>query len=223
MKLFLDSAKTDEIQHALTMWDLDGITTNPRHVRDSGKPFLRVIDEIAELVGGTAKPVSVEVNPHLTDWKQIVAEGLALSKRSPNFVIKVGASEEGYKAIRELARQGVRTNATLIFSVAQAWHAARAGASYISPFLGWKEQHGDSIRGFVRETRAILDNFGYKSEIIAAAIRNSRQLADAAVAGAHCATAAVAVYQDSFRNPYTNMGEEIFQEAWDATPPPDQK
>jgi len=223
MKLFLDSAKTDEIQHALAMWDLDGITTNPRHVRDSGKSFLRVIDEIAELVGGTNKPVSVEVNPHLTDWKQIVAEGLALSKRSPNFVIKVGASEGGFKAIRELARQGVRTNATLIFSVAQAWHAARAGASYISPFLGWKEQYGDSIGGFVREIRTMLDNFGYKSEIIAAAIRNSRQLADAAVAGAHCATAAMAVYQDSFRDPYTNMGEGIFQEAWDSTPPAAEK
>src|SRR6266481_8597269 len=118
MKLFLDSAKTDEIKHALTMWDLDGITTNPRHVRDSGKSFSRAIDEIGELVGGTTKPVSVEVNPHLTDWKQIVAEGLALSKRSPNFVVKVGASEGGFKAIRELARQGVRINATLIFSVA---------------------------------------------------------------------------------------------------------
>ena len=218
MKLFLDSAKTDEIKHALAMWDLDGITTNPRHVRDSGKSFRVVIDEIAELVGGTTKPVSVEVNPHLTDWKQILAEGLALSKRSPNFVVKVGASESGFKAMRELARQGVRVNATLIFSVAQAWHAARAGAAYISPFLGWKEQHGDSIVGFTREVRTMLDNFGYKSEIIAAAIRNSRQLSDAAVAGAHCATAALAVYQDSFRNPYTDMGEEIFQSAWDATP-----
>ena len=103
MKLFLDSAKTDEIKHALAMWDLDGITTNPRHVRDSGKPFLQVIDEIAELVGGTNKPVSVEVNPHLTDWRQILAEGLALAKRSPNFVIKVGASEAGFKAMRELS------------------------------------------------------------------------------------------------------------------------
>src|SRR5438876_2326816 len=153
MKLFLDSAKTDEIKHALTMGDLDGITTNPRHVRDSGKSFSRAIDEIAELVGGTAKPVSVEVNPHLTDWKQIVAEGVALSKRSPNFVIKVGASEAGFKAIRELSQQGVRTNATLIFSVAQAWHAARAGASYISPFLGWKEQHGDSACSLIRDIR----------------------------------------------------------------------
>jgi len=218
MKLFLDSAKTDEIKHALAMWDLDGITTNPRHVRDSGKSFHAVIDEIAELVGGTNKPVSVEVNPHLTDWKQILAEGLALAKRSPNFVIKVGASESGFKAMRELARQGVRVNATLIFSVAQAWHAARAGAAYISPFLGWKEQYGDSISGFIRETRTLLDNFGYKSEIIAAAIRNSRQLSDAAVAGAHCATAAMALYQESFKNPYTDMGEKIFGDAWNATP-----
>jgi 6-deoxy-6-sulfo-D-fructose transaldolase len=218
MKLFLDTAKTDEIKHALAMWDLDGITTNPRHVRDSGKAFSRVIDEIAELLGGTDKPVSVEVNPHLTDWKQIVAEGLELSKRSPSFVIKVGASEGGFKAIRELARLGVRVNATLIFSVAQAWHAARAGAAYISPFLGWKEQHGDCASTLVREVRTMLDNFGYKAEIIAAAIRNSRQLSEAAVAGAHCATAALAVYQDSFRNPYTDMGEQIFQDAWDATP-----
>jgi transaldolase len=216
MKLFLDSAKTDEIKHALAMWDIDGITTNPRHVRDSGKSFHVVIDEIAELVGGTNKPVSVEVNPHLTDWKQILAEGLALAKRSPNFVIKVGASEPGFKAMRELARQGVRVNATLIFSVAQAWHAARAGAAYISPFLGWKEQY--SIRGFIREIRTLLDNFDYQSEIIAAAIRNSRQLSDAAVAGAHCATAAVALYQESFKNPYTDMGDKIFGDAWNATP-----
>lgn len=218
MKLFLDSAKTDEIKHALAMWDIDGITTNPRHIRDSGKSFHVVIDEIAELVGGTNKPVSVEVNPHLTDWKQILAEGLALAKRSPNFVIKVGASESGFKAMRELASKGVRVNATLIFSVAQAWHAARAGAAYISPFLGWKEQYGDSISGFVREIRTLLDNFGYKSEIIAAAIRNSRQLSDAAVAGAHCATAALSLYQESFKNPYTDLGEHIFQNAWDATP-----
>ena len=218
MKLFLDSAKTEEIKHALELWDVDGITTNPRHVQASGKPFLRVIDEIAELFGGTHKPISVEVNPHLTDWKQIVAEGLALSKRSPNFVIKVGASEAGFKAMRELSQQGVRVNATLIFSVAQAWHAARAGASFISPFLGWKEQYGDSITGFIREIRTLLDNFHYQSEIIAAAIRNTHQLAAAAVAGAHCSTAALALYQESFKNPYTDMGEKIFGDAWDATP-----
>ena len=218
MKLFLDSAKTDEIQHALELWDVDGLTTNPRHVQASGKPFRQVIGEIAELFAGTDKPVSVEVNPHLTDWRQIVAAGIELSKLSPNFVIKVGVSEDGCKAIRELSAQGVRVNATLIFSTAQAWHAARAGAAFVSPFLGWKEQYGDAADALIRDVRTMLDKHGYKAEIIAAAIRNACQLADVALAGAHCVTAALAVYQDSFRNPYTNMGEEIFRKAWDATP-----
>ena len=218
MKLFLDSAKTDEIRHALEIWDVDGVTTNPRHVMSSGKPFQTVIREIAELFGGTDKPISVEVNPHLTDWKKIVAEGRELAALSPNFVIKVGASESGFKAIRELTGHGIRVNATLIFSVAQAWHAARAGAAYISPFLGWKEQYGDAASSLIHEVRTMLDNFGYSSEIIAAALRNSRQIGDAAVAGAHCVTAGYDVYQDSFNNPYTTMGEEIFQNAWDATP-----
>ncbi len=175
----------------MELWDVDGLTTNPKHVAASGKSFRQAIGEIAELFVGTDKPVSVEVNPHLNDWKEIVVEGVELSKLSPNFVIKVGASESGFNAIRELTAQGVRVNATLIFSVAQAWHAARARAAYISPFLGWKEQHGDSATTFVREVRTMLDNFGYSSEIIAAAIRNASQIGEAAIAGAHCVTAEV--------------------------------
>ncbi|MFV2092049.1 MAG: transaldolase family protein [Hyphomicrobiales bacterium] len=221
MKLFLDSAKTDEIRHALEMWDVDGVTTNPRHVMSSGKPFRTVIEEIAEIFRGTDKPISVEVNPHLTDWREIVAEGRVLAALSPNFAIKVGASENGFKAIRELTGHGIRVNATLIFSAAQAWHAARAGAAYISPFLGWKEQYGDAAGTLIGEVRTMLNHFGYSSEIIAAAIRSSRQLAEAAGAGAHCATAAFAVYQDSFGSPYTTLGEDIFQKAWDATPASD--
>ena len=218
MKLFLDSAKTDEIKYGLEMWDIDGVTTNPRHVQASGKPFRAVIEEIAGLVAGTEKPVSVEVDPHFTDWEKIVAQGCELAEISPNFVIKVGAGEPGFKAVRELTARGVRVNATLIFSTAQAWHAARAGAAFISPFLGWREQHGDHADSLVPEVAAMLDEHGYKSEIIAAAIRNVRQIADAALAGAHCVTAGADVYRDSFHNPYTNMGEEIFQNAWDATP-----
>ncbi|MGE0756788.1 MAG: transaldolase family protein [Pirellulaceae bacterium] len=218
MRLFLDSAKTDEIAQALAAWDIDGITTNPRHVRDSGKPFRQVIREIASLVQGTDKPVSVEVNPHWTDWETIVREGLELRELSPNFVIKVGASEQGFRAMRELVRQGVRVNATLIFSAAQAWHAARVGATYISPFLGWREAYGDEARGLLADTLSLLRVHGYRSEVIAAAIRNTRQLVDAAAAGAHCATAAYAVWQESFRNPYTDQGERMFRDAWDATP-----
>lgn len=218
MKLFLDSAKTDEIKRALEMWDVDGVTTNPRHVQASGKPFLQVIEEIAKLFEGTDKAVSVEVDPNLTDWEAIVTQGLELSKISPNFVIKVGVSEHGCKAIRELTSQDVRVNATLIFSVAQAWQAARAGAAFVSPFLGWKEQHGDSAAALIPEVALMLEEQNYRSEIIAAAVRNARQIAEAAMAGAHCTTASMAVYLDSFRNPYTNMGEEIFRHAWDATP-----
>lgn len=218
MKLFLDSAKIDEIKHALEMWDMDGITTNPRHVQTAGKPFRRTLEEIAAVVKGTDKPVSVEVNPHLSDWRAIVEEGMSLAGMSPNFVIKVGASEQGFRAVRELAKRGVRTNVTLVFSVAQAWHAARVGADYVSPFVGWKEQHGEDTTDFVPETLAMLENFGYRTQIILAAVRNARQIAVAAAAGAHCATAGFAVWQDSFRNPFTTMGEGIFQAAWDATP-----
>jgi transaldolase len=218
MKLFLDSAKIDEIRYGLEMWDIDGVTTNPRHIKESGKPFEQAIEEIAALFAGTDKPISVEVNPHLTDWERIVEEALQLASVSPNFVIKVGASEAGFKAIRELSKQNVQTNATLIFSVAQAWHGARVGARFISPFLGWRETHGDSAWELVPDIRTMLDNYGYSSEIIAAAIRNSHQIAEAATAGADCVTAGAAVYRDSFQNPYTTMGEEIFQKAWDETP-----
>jgi len=218
MKLFLDSAKTDEIKHALDMWDIDGLTTNPRHIKESGKPFGQVIEEIAGLFAGTDKPVSVEVNPHLTDWEQMVKEAQELAALSPNFVIKISVGEGGFKAIRELTALGIRTNATLIHSVPQAWHAARAGATYVSPFLGWREAQGDSAAELIPDVAAMLGNYGYCSLIIAAAIRNSRQIADASLAGADCITAAFAVYQDSFKNPYTDFGERVFQNAWDETP-----
>ena len=217
MQLFLDSAKTDEIARAIEMWDVDGVTTNPRHIKNSGKPFRTVIGEIAELVQGSDICVSVEVDPHLTDWRKIVDQGLELSRISPNFVIKVGVSESGIKAVRELSAQNVRVNATLVHSVVQAWHAARAGAAYISPFLGWKEQHGDDTTGLLADLRRMLDRFEYSSLIIAAAVRNGFQIGQAAVAGAHCVTAGAAVYLESFSNPYTTMGETIFQQAWDAT------
>jgi transaldolase len=218
MRLLLDTAKVDEIKHALELWDMDGVTTNPRHVQDSGKPFLRVIEEIGQLVAGTDKPVSVEVNPHLTDWEKIVEAAVELASISPNFVIKIAAGEHGYRAVRELRARNVRTNLTLVFSVAQAWHAARAGATYVSPFLGWKEQYGEDVNAFIPETLTMLNNYGYPTQIIAAAIRNPRQIVNAALAGAHCVTAGFAVWQDSFKSPFTDMGEAIFASCWDATP-----
>jgi 6-deoxy-6-sulfo-D-fructose transaldolase len=217
MKMFLDSAQVDEIKHALEVWNIDGLTTNPRHIQASGKPFARILEEIAVLFHGTDKPVSVEVDPRLEDWRQIVGEALKLTRISPNFVIKVGAGEGGCQAVRELAARGVRTNVTLVFSVAQAWHAARSGATYVSPFLAWKEAHGEDTRRFIPEVAHMLKEHGYPTRIIAAAIRNGRQIAEAALAGAHCVTTGFSVYQESFRHPFTDMGNEVFGAAWDAT------
>jgi transaldolase len=217
MKLFLDSAQTGEIRQAMDSWSIDGLTTNPRHIKNSGKPLLRLLDEIAALFHGTDKPVSVEVNPHLTDWRAIVDEGLRLAKLSPNFVIKVGAGEAGFRAVRALASEGVRTNVTLVFSVTQAWHAARSGAAYVSPFLAWKDAHGDDPSLLIGQIARLLELHGYPTQIIAAAIRNSRQVAEAALAGAHCVTAGFEVYRESFCNPYTDMGNALFGAAWDET------
>lgn len=218
MQLFLDSAITDEIAYALESLSIDGITTNPRHVASAGKPYKEVLQEIAELVQGTNKPVSVQVNPRLSDWQRIVDEALELRGMSPNFVVKIAAGEDGFRAVRALAEQEVPTNVTLIFTVAQAWHAARAGALYVSPFLGWKEQYGDPAADLIPNIAVMLDNYGYPTEIIAAAVRSSNQIGEAAVAGAHVVTAGLGVIRDSLQSPYTTMGEKIFGEAWDQFP-----
>ncbi|MFV0444822.1 MAG: transaldolase family protein [Planctomycetaceae bacterium] len=218
MLLFLDSALPKEIEFALDQWDIDGVTTNPRHVATTKQPHQVVYKEIAKLVEGTDKPVSVEVNPHLTDWREMVNEGLKLAEMSPNFVIKLGASDDGFRAVRELAAKDVRTNLTLVFSVAQAWHAARNGATYISPFIGWKETHGDDGVELVAEVAQMLAIHNYPSQIIAAAVRNAGHMAAAAVNGAHCVTAGAAVIKDSFNNPYTDMGVKVFSDSWDQTP-----
>lgn len=218
MKFFLDSAKVDEIRYALTMWDIDGVTTNPRHVNASGKPFLKVIHEIAEIFSGTNKPVSVEVNPHHNNWEDMVAEAQKLAAISPNFVIKLPATEAGFKAIPVLAQKDIRVNLTLVFSAVQALQAMRMGAYFVSPFIGWKESNAEEIRDFVSDVVAIRDNYGFDSQIIVSAVRNGRQIADAAVMSADIVTAGFAVYKDAFDHPYTHMGLGKFQNFWDQTP-----
>jgi len=219
MKLFLDSAETDEISEGLAHWNVDGVTTNPKHIAASGKPRMLVLHEIAKLFADTDKPVSVEIDPHIEQWQPMVAAGRKLAEMSPNFVIKIGAGEEGFRAVRELAAEGIRTNVTLVFSVAQAWHAARSGAAFVSPFIGWKEQHGDDGLELIADVAQMLEIHGYDTQIIAAAVRSTRQIGLAALAGAHCVTAGGAVFRDSFTSPYTDMGHELFGRAWDATPP----
>ena len=217
MKFFLDSAIVDEIQYALEAFDIDGVTTNPRHVQVSGKPFLTVIQEIAKLVEGTDKTISVEVNPHYMTYEEMVPEAEKLAAISPNFVIKIQCIEPAFRAIEALAKQDIRVNCTLIFSPMQALQAMRSGAFYVSPFIGWKETNGEETRSFIDDIVAIRDNYDFSTEIIVAAVRNSRQIIDSAVAGADIVTAGLTVYQDGFHHPYTQEGIQKFISFWDQT------
>lgn len=217
MKFFLDSAIVEQIQYALEYYAIDGITTNPRHIQASGKPFTLVIREIAKLVEGTEKTVSVEVNPHFVAFDEIIREAEKLATISPNFVIKLQAQEAAWKAIPYLAKKGIRTNLTLVFSASQALQAMRMGAYFVSPFIGWKEANGEETRTFIEDCVAIRENYGYQTQIIVAAVRTGHQIVDAAVAGADIVTAALDVYKEAFDHPYTHEGVKRFASFWDKT------
>jgi transaldolase len=218
MKFFLDSAKVDEIRYARDMWNIDGVTSNPRHVRNSGKPFLAAIRDIAREFEGTGKPISVEVNPHHQSAEGMVEEAVKLASMSPNFVIKIPATEPGFRALWTLSERGIRVNLTLVFSSFQALQAARLGATFVSPFVGWKEANGEEISQMVQEIVTIYRNYHFKTEVLVAAVRNARQIVEAAVAGADIVTAAFDVFKEAFDNPYTGMGLKRFSDSWDATP-----
>ncbi len=218
MKFFLDSAKIDEIRYARDMWNIDGVTSNPRHVLASGKPFLQVITEIAREFEGTDKPISVEVNPHHQAAEAMVAEALRLAAMSRNFVIKIPATEAGFRALWTLREKGVRVNLTLVFSASQALQAARLGATFVSPFIGWKEANAEEISHLIKEIVQIYDNYHFPTEVLVAAVRNARHIVEAALAGADIVTAGFEIYKEAFDHPYTGVGLKRFAEAWDATP-----
>ncbi len=218
MKFFLDSAIIEEIEYGLDVLDIDGITTNPRHVQVSGKPFMTVIKEIGKLVEGTDKPVSVEVNPHFMGFEEIINEAEKLADLSDNFVIKLQCVESSFKAIPYLAKKGIRVNLTLVFSAIQALYAMRAGAYFVSPFIGWKEANGEDVISYIEEVVTIRDNFGFDTEIIVAAVRDGRQMTNAAVAGADIVTAGLDVFKTAMDHPYTRDGIHKFQGFWDQTP-----
>ena len=215
MKFFLDSAIVEEIEYALETFDIDGVTTNPRHVEVSGKPFMQVIREIAAIFEGTDKTVSVEVNPHFMTHEEILPEAEKLAAISPNFVIKIQCVEPAFQSIKYLTERGIRVNCTLIFSAMQALQAMRSGAYYVSPFIGWKESNGEEIHGFIDDLVTIRDNYMFDTEIIIAAVRNARQIVDAAVIGADIVTAGLGVYKDGFHHPYTSEGIRKFVGFWD--------
>lgn len=225
MKYFLDSAKIDEIKQAYNTFGIDGVTTNPRHIMVSGKPFMTVIKELADWVkaesieGYEKFPISVEINPHFTDVDEMVEMGKRVAALSPNFVIKIPCIEAGVTASRRLEREGIRTNLTLVFSPSQALFAAKNGSLFVSPFIGWKEANGEDCKQYIQDIVTMYKNYGFygKTEIICAAIRTPKQIVDCAVAGADIVTTGLAVYQDAMKHAYTNQGLETFINAWDNT------
>jgi transaldolase len=217
MKYFLDSAALEEIIYADKHWGIDGVTTNPRHIKNSGKPFFTVIREIGAVFIGRNFPISVEINPHLAAAAEMVAQAKSIATLSPNFVLKLPCTEQGLAAARELEREGIKTNVTLVFSPSQAIQAARLGAAYVSPFLGWKEASGERAMDYLKDIGRLFRERGYKTEIIAAAVRSGAQIAEAALAGAQIVTAGFSVYKESFWHPFTDHGLKLFQAAWDET------
>ena len=225
MKYFLDSAKMDEIKEAYETFGIDGVTTNPRHIMLSGKPFMTAIQDIADwcraegLESYEKFPVSVEIDPHLTETADMVAEARKISAVSPNFVIKIPCTPAGVAAARQLEKEGIRTNVTLIFSPAQAILPAKNGSKFVSPFIGWKESNGEDCRQYIQDIVDIYSNYGFlgKTEIICAAVRTPKQIVDCAVAGADIVTAGLEVFKDSMKHPYTRQGIETFCNAWDNT------
>jgi transaldolase len=218
MQFFLDSAHVYEISYALESFNIDGVTTNPRHVQASGKPFMTVIREIAKLVEGTEKTVSVEVNPHFMTYEEMLPDAEKLAALSPNFVIKLQCIEPTFRVMETLAKKDIRVNCTLVFSAMQALQAMRSGAYYVSPFIGWKEANGEEVRSFVEEVVTIRDNYAFSSQIIVAAVRNARQIVDSALVRADIVTAGLSVYHEGFLHPYTREGIEKFTNFWDKTP-----
>ncbi len=225
MKYFLDSAKLDEIKLAYNTFGIDGVTTNPRHIMLSGKPFLTAITDIANwikeegLEGIDKFPVSVEINPHLDDTQEMIEAARKVSAISPNFCIKIPCTEAGVAAARALEKEGIRTNVTLVFSPAQAILPAKNGSLFVSPFIGWKEANGEDCKKYIQDIVTIYKNYGFygKTEIICAAIRTPKQIVDCAVAGADIVTTGLAVYQDCMKHAYTRQGIDTFCNAWDNT------
>lgn len=225
MKYFLDSAKIDEIKEAYNTFGIDGVTTNPNHIMNSGKPFFTVIGELAEFVkendieGWDKFPISVEINPHLDDADEMIAMGEKIAAMCPNFCIKIPCTQAGITAARAFEKKGVRTNLTLVFSASQALIAGKNNSLFVSPFIGWKENSGEDCKQYIQDIVTIYKNYGFygKTQIICAAVRNGKQFVDCAVAGADIVTAGLQVYKDSFYHPFTDYGLEKFQNAWDKT------
>ncbi|HHX52418.1 MAG TPA: fructose-6-phosphate aldolase [Erysipelothrix sp.] len=211
MKIFIDTANLDEIRDVHSWGILDGVTTNPSLIAKEGRNFEEVIKEITDIVDG---PISAEVVS--LEAKGMVEEALPLSKIHPNVIIKLPMTKEGLKACKELTMQKIKTNVTLVFSANQALLAAKAGATYISPFLGRLDDIGHDGMNLIQECVEILEYYGYESEIIAASIRHPLHVTQAAIAGSHVATIPYKVLTQMLKHPLTDSGIERFLADWES-------
>lgn len=209
MQLFLDTANLAEIKEAVSLGVIDGVTTNPTLVAREGGDFKLLLAQICRLVAG---PVSAEVIAQ--EASQMVAEARELASVAPQVVIKVPVTEQGLKAVVELKKLGIKTNVTLVFSFNQALLAARAGATYVSPFLGRLDDIGVDGVALVREICASFRYFGLACQVIAASIRHPLHVIGAAKAGAHVATVPYAVLKQMLAHPLTDLGVERFLADW---------
>jgi len=211
MKLFLDTAIVDDIKRANDMGVISGVTTNPTLIARSGRDFIEVIKEITSIVDG---PISAEVMGKTAE--EMIMEGLELSKIHDNIVIKIPMCEEGLKATKELSKKGIKVNVTLIFSSGQALLAARAGASFVSPFLGRLDDIGFDGIYLIEEVANIFKVQGIKTEIIAASIRNPIHVSKAAMLGADIATIPMSVLNQMMKHPLTDSGIAKFIADWNS-------
>lgn len=213
MKFFIDTANVADIKAANDLGVICGVTTNPSLIAKEGRNFEEVVKEITSIVDG---PISAEVISLVAEG--MVAEGRELVKIHKNIVIKVPITEEGLKAVKIFAKEGIKTNVTLIFSAQQALLAARAGASYVSPFLGRVDDIGAVGIDLVSDIAQIFDIHGIETEIIAASIRNPIHVLDAAKVGAHIATVPYSVIKQMLKHPLTDRGIEQFLKDWESVP-----
>jgi transaldolase len=213
MKFFIDTADVKEIREAHSLGLVDGVTTNPSLIAKSGRKFKDVIKEIVSIVDG---PISAEVIS--LDAPGMIKEGRELAKIHNNIVVKLPMTPEGLKACKALTDKGIKTNVTLIFTSMQALLAAKAGATYVSPFVGRLDDISQDGMGIIEEIRAIFDNYGYTSEIIVASIRNPIHVLNSALIGADVATIPYSVMIQLSRHPLTDAGIKKFLEDWQNVP-----
>ena len=212
MQLFVDTAEIPVLKELAETGLVDGVTTNPSLIAKSGRNFLETVAEICAFIPG---PVSAEVAA--TDSKTMIAEGEKLAKIAPNVVVKIPLTWDGLKACRAFSDQGIQTNVTLCFSAVQAMMAAKAGATFISPFVGRLDDHGADGVDLLHEIRAVYDQYEFDTGILAASLRNQAHVKAAALAGADCATLPPDVFRALVKHPLTDRGLETFISDWAKT------